>query len=133
MYDNLHTNLPKDVMAFRDVPFPSEAPVFPSRVQVLEYIQDFAVRFNLLPLVRLNTNVVRAEPNVSGKWLVSATHENKTYTEEYDAVVVASGHYNIPYIPDIPGLREAALRKKITIMHSREYRRPTDFAEKVYS
>lgn len=46
----------------------------------------------------------------------------------FDAVVVASGHYHAPNIPDIPGL--AAWKKAYPdrVSHSKRYRTPDDFA-----
>lgn len=131
MYDSLHTNLPIDVMQFRDFPFPPDSPVFPTHRQVLDYIQSFAEHYNLLPLVRFNTTVVCAEP-IGKTWQITSTEWKQgmpnTKTEEYDAVVVASGHYIVPYIPDIPGL--AQNKDKRRIMHSSEYRHADTFANK---
>lgn len=117
-------------MQFRDFPFPPGSPLFPSHRQVLQYIQSFAEQFNLLPLIRFNTIVVKAEP-VGQAWHVTSTEWQQgstpvTKTEEYDAVVVASGHYIVPYIPYIPGLSENKDTRKI--IHSSEYRRADAFA-----
>lgn len=51
--------------------------------------------------------------------------------QDFDAVVVASGHYHAPRIPDIPGLPEAKARWPSRIFHSKRYRRPDSFAGKV--
>ncbi|KAI9499667.1 hypothetical protein BDB00DRAFT_753005 [Zychaea mexicana] len=136
IYDNLHTNLTKDVMAYRDIPFPKNYPLFPTRTQVLDYIQDTAEQYDLLSMIRFNTTVVRAEPvddnDRQKKWQVSVTEwrDNKVtnYTESYDAVVVASGHYYVPYLPDVEGLPEFASIAKV--IHSRDYRRPEDYGSK---
>ncbi|KAF7301215.1 Dimethylaniline monooxygenase [Mycena indigotica] len=50
------------------------------------------------------------------------------WTEDFDAVVVATGTFNGPNIPNIPGLIEWHRRYPESILHSREYRRPEMFA-----
>jgi ACS family pantothenate transporter-like MFS transporter len=46
-------------------------------------------------------------------------------------VVVASGHYHSPRVPDIPGLKEWKKRWPSRVWHSKAYRRPDEFREKV--
>ena len=60
-----------------------------------------------------------------------ANGANKVIKDEYDAVVVASGHYNDPFIPDIPGLVDFDKAYPGAISHSKFYRRPNDFKDKV--
>lgn len=42
IYEGLRTNIPCDLMSLRDTPFRHDAPLFPHRAQVLDYIQDVA-------------------------------------------------------------------------------------------
>lgn len=53
----------------------------------------------------------------------------KTF-QDFDAVVVATGRYNAPNIPDIPGLAAWAERFPDQILHSRQYRHPKPFENK---
>jgi cation diffusion facilitator CzcD-associated flavoprotein CzcO len=48
----------------------------------------------------------------------------------FDAVVVASGHYNMPRIPDIPGLTQWKARFPDRVWHSKRYRYPALFKDK---
>lgn len=50
------------------------------------------------------------------------------YTQHFDAIVVASGRFNAPNTPDIPGLSQWASLYPHLISHSRQYRRPEEFA-----
>lgn len=50
----------------------------------------------------------------------------------FDAVIVASGHYHAPRVPDIPGLSETKSKYGTRIMHSKEYRRSESFKNKVH-
>ncbi|CAG8567983.1 4001_t:CDS:2 [Paraglomus occultum] len=49
--------------------------------------------------------------------------------EQFDAVVVCTGHYNVPYIPEIDGLKEWANTWPERILHSKQYRRPDLFED----
>jgi cation diffusion facilitator CzcD-associated flavoprotein CzcO len=61
------------------------------------------------------------------------SNDSPTITEkswEFDAVVVASGHYNMPRVPDIPGLQEWKRSFPDRVMHSKGYRSPVQFKNK---
>ncbi|KAI9270547.1 hypothetical protein BDA99DRAFT_478432 [Phascolomyces articulosus] len=132
IYDNLSTNIPTTIMCYRDIPFPSNCPLFPDRHQVLAYVQSVAERYDLLPMIRFNTTVVCVEPTADNKWQISATEwlddKETSYTELYDAIVVASGHHFIPFIPDIEGLKEFS--STATVLHAQNYRCPQGYANK---
>jgi cation diffusion facilitator CzcD-associated flavoprotein CzcO len=49
----------------------------------------------------------------------------------FDSVVVASGHYHSPNVPDIPGLKEWKKRWPDRVQHSKGYRKPDDFKDQV--
>lgn len=51
----------------------------------------------------------------------------------FDAIIVASGHYHAPRIPDIPGLSEAKTHWASRIMHSKGFRKSQGFENKVRS
>ncbi|KAF9233778.1 hypothetical protein BU15DRAFT_53455, partial [Melanogaster broomeanus] len=50
------------------------------------------------------------------------------WTEDFDAVVVATGQYNAPAMPSIPGLDHWMRRFPGLVRHSRQYRRPQAYA-----
>lgn len=53
-----------------------------------------------------------------------------SYTQHFDAIVVASGRFNAPNTPDIPGLSQWASLYPHLISHSRQYRRPEEFTNR---
>ncbi|OZJ05242.1 hypothetical protein BZG36_02294 [Bifiguratus adelaidae] len=130
----LHTNLPKNVMCYRDVPFASETHMYPPHADILSYLETYAQQHNLNPLIQFSTEVVRAE--YDDAWNVTTLHVDtgKRYTREFDAILVCSGHYTVPYIPDIPGLSEykrlGTESGTVTLKHARDYRHPDIFADK---
>ncbi|KAJ2078852.1 monooxygenase [Coemansia sp. RSA 988] len=145
LYDNLRTNLPKDVMQFSDLAFPENLPDFPDRHAVHKYIHAFADSKVLvhkeLPEFRLclNTEVVDAVYSTEqSQWVcqmrrldVDADSDAEKYTEAFDALLICTGRVSHPYIPDVPGLEKLASKFPNTkVMHSKEYRRASDFADK---
>lgn len=71
-----------------------------------QYIQSLVKRNGYEDFVSYNTSVERAE-KVGSMWQVTLRKPGQVHdywwTEEFDAIIVASGHYNVPYIPPIPG------------------------------
>jgi len=126
VYESLRTNLPRECMGFTDFPFvprfddeSRDSRRYPSHMEVLAYLQDFAREFNLEEMVRFEIEVVRVEP-VNGKWRVwSKTSGGVSHDEIFDAVVVCSGHYTEPNVAHIPGkdhfLTTYFIFKKITL------------------
>ncbi|KAG1045931.1 hypothetical protein G6F43_011205 [Rhizopus delemar] len=131
IYANLHTNLPKDLMCFRDAPFSKSLPYFPSHEQVLDYVKSLVVSEGLLPMIKLSTRVDKIDHQDNGWKIVSTNLETGEQSEDkFDAVAVANGHYNVPFIPNIPGIEQLNQNKNIQVMHSRDYRTPDVFKGK---
>ncbi|KAJ6567406.1 FAD/NAD(P)-binding domain-containing protein [Mycena vulgaris] len=57
-----------------------------------------------------------------------SSSKERWWTEDFDAVVVCTGTFNAPNMPDIPGLAEWTRRFPGSVLHSREYRDPAMFA-----
>ncbi|KQS58385.1 dimethylaniline monooxygenase [Geodermatophilus sp. Leaf369] len=90
-YEALHLITPRDVSCFDGVPMPASYPLFPSREQVIAYLDAFAADHDLLAHIRFGTEVTAVtspDGGVSG-WDVTTA----AGTEHFDAVVVANGHH----------------------------------------
>ncbi|KAI9076498.1 hypothetical protein K1719_041484 [Acacia pycnantha] len=112
LYQSLRTNLPREVMGFRDYPFVKregdgrDGRRFPGHKEVLMYLQDFAAEFGINELVRFETEVVSAKFEDGGKWKVTSKRRSGDGVDEiYDALVVCNGHFTQPRISDIPGIK----------------------------
>lgn len=134
MYSNLETNIPRGLMGFQDLDWPAESQLFPTHETVLKYIDDYSA--DVQELVRYCTQVIDIspmEPNVaSSPWRVTTRNllTNGDTSEVYDAVIVANGHFIVPYIPPMTGIREWAAQHPGCISHSKYYRKPEDFTGK---
>jgi len=72
-----------------------------------------------------------APPNVGWSVTTHALTTGNEQTQEYDAVTIANGHFAVPFIPDLPGIKQWNERNPGVISHSKFYRRPDVFKNKV--
>ncbi|KZF20334.1 FAD/NAD(P)-binding domain-containing protein [Xylona heveae TC161] len=133
MYDSLETNIPNILMQYSDLPFPEDSQLFPKRQTVKSYLQDYAK--DIIQLIRFQTQVLSVQPHgESGQWLLKARNlssGSETETEDiYDGVVVANGHYSVPYLPAVKGITAWNEEYPGVISHSRFYRNPEPFKNK---
>ncbi|KAH9909642.1 MFS general substrate transporter [Xylariomycetidae sp. FL2044] len=102
-------------------------------------IEDIARLHKIYDKISFHTSVETVSKSTdSGKWTVKTrrlVRDNNNVTfelreDEYDAVVVASGHYHLPYVPDIPGLSTWKRLYPERVTHSKRYRTPAPFSGK---
>ncbi|XP_004298656.1 PREDICTED: flavin-containing monooxygenase FMO GS-OX-like 3-like [Fragaria vesca subsp. vesca] len=137
MYQSLRTNLPREVMGFRDYPFVAKAKEgdgerdprrFPCHREVLMYLKEFADEFEICESVRFEREVVFVGLVEGGKWEVKTrSKRGENFDDVYDAVVVCNGHYSQPRIAHIPGI-DTWKGKQI---HSHNYRTPEPYRDQV--
>ncbi|KAM5358481.1 hypothetical protein ACJZ2D_015239 [Fusarium nematophilum] len=136
IYPYLETNVDSVAMEFTQEPIPEirsewsvgihgpETPFRPWRV-IRDYIAGLLQRNDYEDLVSYSTTVEHVE-KVGSEWKVILRKEGKRndywWTEWFDAVVVASGHYWVPYIPSIKGLEQFEKSKPGSVLHSKHFR-----------
>ena len=130
VYEYLETNIPKSLMNYSDLPFPKEAPVFPPHKLVKQYIEKYST--DLLDFISLDKQVIDIRPDSNSydsKWTVSARNllTGKVTAQKFDAVIIANGHYNDPFVPDIKGLAEWNSAFPGSISHSKFFRNNSQF------
>jgi len=104
---------------------------------VQEYIAGLLNRNGYEKLVQFNTTVELVRKNSKTKeWTVvlrrpiPETDLDYWWEEKFDAVVIASGHYEVPYIPHHDGLKEFEAAYPGTVEHSKSWRGPNKYAGK---
>jgi len=125
VYKNLRTNLPTVVMQSPDLDFPAGGPSYVDKKALGDYIAAYAHHFGVAEVARFGCRVTAVDPLEGGRWRVVSSDG----AEDYDCVVVANGHYEEPYEPDLPGQAEwlaGDASRKLT--HSRLYHDPEEFA-----
>ncbi|KAI5461231.1 hypothetical protein BGZ63DRAFT_414055 [Mariannaea sp. PMI_226] len=133
MYENLHANIPLDVMRFSCQKFPEDARLFPERTMIQDYLVKYAQEVRGLVRFCQRINLVSLTPRDGvDKWEVESesTVTGSITKETFDAVVVANGHYSTPFIPNIKNLKEFNNTYPGICTHSKQYRTPHPFASK---
>jgi cation diffusion facilitator CzcD-associated flavoprotein CzcO len=120
-------------MGFQDLDWPSDSQLFPKHQTVLEYIKAYAA--DVQSLIECSTQVTDVSPvdsSPSGAWNVTtrSLHTNEERLSVYDAVIVANGHFIVPYVPSIPDIEAWNKSYPGLITHSKYYRRPEEFTGK---
>ncbi|KAF7973664.1 hypothetical protein HWV62_14638 [Athelia sp. TMB] len=114
--------------SFTDFPYPKDAPAFPTAPQVQEYLEAYAKSFDLLPHIHLQTRATLVKRNEADtKWAVYLHNPDGSETVvEFDKVVICRGEWGIPKMPAVEG-RDIFEGK---VIHSKAFKRPSDFAGK---
>lgn len=119
-------------MAYSSFPFPPSTNLYPPASVVLTYLQDYANHYELDPYIQLRTEVISAiwDPEIKG-WEVRTRRQRpgsdegvyEESTHGFDLVIVANGHYRLPFYPTTPGLQ--AWLDSGRASHSAWYRNPS--------
>ncbi|XP_023939983.2 senecionine N-oxygenase isoform X2 [Bicyclus anynana] len=127
MYKHLRTNLPKPTMELRGFPVPEDMPSFPSWKVYYKYIQDYAKHFDLARHIKFLHNVilVSREDNV---WKVKYQNvlSGEEFEEQFDFVIVGTGHYSKPKYPNMPNEEHFTG----TVIHSHDYKEPEIYKDR---
>ena len=133
-YSYLETNVHETAMQF-DIPFPKGkistrgGTPFRHYTEINQYLKDIAVMDHIV----LNTSVEILE-KVNNKWRLVLRQfgnaEDYVYEKFFDRVIVASGHFDVPFIPQIPGLSEFLNLDDTVVIHSKQFRSRDQFAGK---
>ncbi|KAI1478008.1 FAD/NAD(P)-binding domain-containing protein [Daldinia eschscholtzii] len=136
-YAGLKNNIPTPVMRSSLLRWPEGSEDFVDQKVVNTYINDIARIHEVNDHVQFHTRVENvSKPEGDSKWTVKTSTFTRTdsghtltkKTWKFDAVVVASGHYHTPFVPDIPGLAAWKQHFPDRITHSKQYRTPAPFA-----
>ena len=118
-YDRLHLHTDRGHSGLPGLPMPRSYPAYPSRAQMVAYLEGYAERFEIKPI--FDTEVARV-CREGTRWRADTASDSMTAP----VVIVATGLAQAPYRPSWPGL-EAYTG---AILHSSEYRNPQPYAGK---
>ena len=133
MYRYLWTNGPKECLEFGDYSFDEHfgqtLPSFPPYAILNNYIVGRAEKSDIRKHVRFKTAVRYVGYSESaGNFSVRSTDltDGTDQTEEFDYVVVATGHFSVPNVPSFPGIDRFPGR----VLHAHDFRDALEFAGK---
>jgi cation diffusion facilitator CzcD-associated flavoprotein CzcO len=113
-YDRLHLHTVRWLSCLPGCRMPRALGKWPSRDAVIEYLRRYAERTGVA--VRTGTEVQRIDRDTAVWNLVTSGGDVQA-----ERVVVATGHSNVPFVPDWPGTFDGE------IVHSASYRNPAPY------
>jgi trimethylamine monooxygenase len=133
MYRYLWSNGPKEGLEFADYSFEEhfgkQIASYPPRAVLFDYIEGRVNKAGVRPWIRFS-NVVRLVTwdEATKKFTVTVQDlpNDRCYSEEFDNVIVASGHFSTPNVPEFPGFDTFNGR----ILHAHDFRDAREFAGK---
>ena len=133
MYRYLWSNGPKEGLEFADYTFEEHfgknIASYPPRAVLWDYIKGRVEKAGVRDWIRFRNPVRRVEfSEDSGKFRVVAQDipNDRETDETFDHVVVASGHFSTPNVPEFPGFDTFNGR----ILHAHDFRDAREFADK---
>jgi putative flavoprotein involved in K+ transport len=114
-WDSLELFTPRRYSALPGLPFPGDPDGYPTRDDVVEYLERYAETFDLP--IELNSDV-RELRAAEGRFALEVDGQTRTA----DQVVVATGPFQAPYVPDLA----ERLDPGVFQTHAVGYRRASD-------
>jgi cation diffusion facilitator CzcD-associated flavoprotein CzcO len=112
-YDRLHLHTDRRHSGLPGMAMPENYPAYPSRAQMVDYLESYAVRFDVRPAFNTTVSRVRRE---AAQWRVETTREQLSAP----VIVIATGMADTPYRPALPGSDSY----RGLLIHSSDYRNP---------
>ena len=133
MYRYLWSNGPKEGLEFADYSFEEHfgrpIPSYPPREVLFDYIIGRVAKANVRRWIRFNSPVRHVHYDEhEGMFHITVKDHVKDveHTEEFDHVIVASGHFSTPNVPFFPGFESFKGR----ILHAHDFRDAMEFVDK---
>ena len=131
MYRYLWSNGPKECLEFADYSFDEHfnqpIPSFPPREVLYEYILGRAKKADLKKYIKFDTAVTNVVYNENQFQITSLNKkESLSSKENFDYLIISSGHFSVPYIPEYDGMSSFPGR----ILHGHDFRDAEEFRGK---
>jgi dimethylaniline monooxygenase (N-oxide forming) len=130
VWPSMVTNTSRLLTCFSDLSHRPKTPLFLSNEEILSYLHRYADRFELVANLSLRTRIELIERQVDdGNWKITyRVHGSGTRTETFPYAVVATGRFNQPFIPPLPGLE--SFSGSGGVIHGFHYKNPVSFRGK---
>jgi cation diffusion facilitator CzcD-associated flavoprotein CzcO len=112
-YERLHLHTTKRFSALPYLPYPASYPRYPSRQQVVDYLDAYTQHFALRPRCGQPVRSVQQSVGAGARWQIQT--EDRRYTAAH--VVIATGLNAVPSVPTWPAQEQFRGR----ILHSAQY------------
>jgi cation diffusion facilitator CzcD-associated flavoprotein CzcO len=118
-YDRLHLHTDRKHSGLPGMAMPRTYPTYPSRAEVVEYLESYAARFDIRPVFNADVLSICRE---GAQWRADTAESGISAP----VMVIATGIAGAPYRPAWPGLE--AFQGEV--VHSSAYRNPTSYLGK---
>ncbi|MND33660.1 Phenylacetone monooxygenase [compost metagenome] len=133
MYRYLWSNGPKECLEFADYSFDEHfgRPIssYPPREVLWDYIQGRVKKAGVRDYIRFNTAVKAVSFDQASRTFTVNAYDyaiGQSVEQVFDYVVVASGHFSTPHVPDFAGFERFSGR----ILHAHDFRDALEFKGK---
>ncbi|MCA0043977.1 NAD(P)-binding domain-containing protein [Celeribacter litoreus] len=133
MYRYLWSNGPKEGLEFADYSFEEhfgkQIASYPPRAVLFDYIEGRVLKADVRNWIRFSTVIRFVEyDEEKGDFVITAhdLEKDTVYKERFDNVIVASGHFSSPNVPEYPGFAQFNGR----IVHAHDFRDAREFEGK---
>ncbi|MGB2409695.1 MAG: NAD(P)-binding domain-containing protein [Paracoccaceae bacterium] len=133
MYRYLWSNGPKEGLEFADYSFEEhfgrQIASYPPRAVLFDYIEGRVAKADVRKWIRFSTVVRWLNYNPDTAQFTVTVHDHNSdscYSEDFDHVVVASGHFSTPNVPHYEGFESFNGR----ILHAHDFRDAREFTDK---
>jgi len=130
MYRYLWSNGPKEGLEFADYSFEEhfgkQIASYPPRAVLFDYIEGRVKKAGVRSWIRFSTVVRHVTWSPQTRKFTVRVHDlpnDRSYSEEFDHVIVASGHFSTPNVPEFPGFDTFNGR----ILHAHDFRDAREF------
>ncbi|KAJ7070315.1 FAD/NAD-P-binding domain-containing protein [Mycena belliarum] len=156
VWNNLHTNSPAVITELPDVKYSADSPWVLSNHDIQRHVRAYASFHNLNsndyqtsssapPVTSYSTRVEKLEKlELTQTWRLTlrklerlpeiGKFKAQWWTEDFDGVVIATGPYVSPHVPQIAGIVDWSKARsdagEYSIYHSQSYRRPGRYQNK---
>ncbi|MEM5542433.1 NAD(P)-binding domain-containing protein [Sulfitobacter sp. AS92] len=126
MYETAHLISSKKMTEFADFPMREDVAEYPSHREMRRYFQDFAAHFDLNKHYHFGAEVVSCTPlgGPDDGWRIVWRNDAGEHVEDFAGLLIANGTLAEPNMPTFKGTFTGEM------IHSSDYRRPTQFSGK---
>jgi dimethylaniline monooxygenase (N-oxide forming) len=123
VWPGMRTNTCREMTRFSDLDHAPGTRRYPTHEGMLAYLSRYAQHYDLAARVRTRTRVTVLSQCGDGSWSVRFTGPDGEQAERrFARVVVASGRFQKPHLPAVPGL--ASFSGRCGVNHTFDYKRP---------
>ena len=133
MYRYLWSNGPKEGLEFADYSFEEhfgkQIASYPPRAVLFDYIEGRVKKAGVRDKIRFSTVVRDVVYNGFAEQFTVTVHDlanDRTYSEDFNELIIASGHFSTPTVPYFTGVEAFNGR----VLHAHDFRDAREFKDK---